>query len=175
MLHATCISQNIVIISMHYDSFLKPHVPIHVYYECGVFASLAGGYRENELPSLLTERAMETIRLLRRELERCQSDLQTDEELFAEKTEELSRLQSAYNVLLKEKGRLEEMWLASQEKEGLLESEVYQLKAHLSSMARKLAEIGGREGEKEGDSLGSGGGVEVDDDSLKEIEPSESA
>ena len=141
------------------------------------YASSSGGYRESEPPSLLTERAMETIRLLRRELERCQSDLQTDEELFAEKTEELSRLQSAYNVLLKEKGRLEEMWLASQEKEGLLESEVYQLKAHLSSMARQLAERGGREEEREreGDSLGSGGGVEVDDDSLKEIEPSESA
>ena len=67
---------------------------------------------------MLTERAMETIRLLRRELERCHADLQTDEELFAEKMDELSELQSAYNQLLREKERLEEIWLAAQENEG---------------------------------------------------------
>ena len=68
--------------------------------------------------SVLTERAMETIRQLRRELERCHADLQTDEELFAEKIEELNQLQSAYNQLVREKERLEEMWLAAQENEG---------------------------------------------------------
>jgi DNA invertase Pin-like site-specific DNA recombinase len=61
---------------------------------------------------------METIRLLRSELERCHADLQTDEELFAEKVDELSEVQSAYSQLLREKERLEEMWLAAQEKEG---------------------------------------------------------
>ena len=61
---------------------------------------------------------METIRLLRRELEQCHADLQTDEELFAEKVDELSEVQSAYSQLLREKERLEEMWLAAQEKEG---------------------------------------------------------
>ena len=61
---------------------------------------------------------METIRLLRRELEQCHADLQTDEELFAEKVDELSEIQSAYSQLLREKERLEEMWLAAQEKEG---------------------------------------------------------
>ena len=68
--------------------------------------------------SVLTERAMETIRLLHRELEQCHADLQTDEELFAEKVDELSEVQSAYSQLLREKERLEEMWLAAQEKEG---------------------------------------------------------
>ena len=63
---------------------------------------------------------METIRQLRRELERCHSDLQTDEELFAEKIEELNQLQSAYNQLVREKERLEEMWLAAQENEGTI-------------------------------------------------------
>ena len=70
------------------------------------------------LSSILTERAMETIRLLRKELERCHADLQTDEELFAEKVDELSEVQSTYSQLLREKERLEEMWLAAQEKEG---------------------------------------------------------
>ena len=70
------------------------------------------------LSSILTERAMETIRLLRKELERCHADLQTDEELFAEKVDELSEVQSAYSQLVREKERLEEMWLAAQEKEG---------------------------------------------------------
>ena len=61
---------------------------------------------------------METIRQLRRELERCQTDLQTDEELFAEKIDELNQLQFAYNQLVREKERLEESWLESQENEG---------------------------------------------------------
>ena len=65
---------------------------------------------------------METIRLLRRELERCHADLQTDEELFAEKMEEMSQLQAAYNQLLREKERLEEMWMAAQENEGAMEN-----------------------------------------------------
>ena len=116
---------------------------------------------------------METIKLLRRELEQCQIDLQTDEELFAEKSEELSQLQAAYNRLVKEKERLEEMWLAAQENEGLLESEVYQLKEHLSAMARQLVgrEVSG--GGREGDGLQAdpeeGGSNE--EGSLTEIKP----
>ena len=65
---------------------------------------------------------METIRLLRRELERCHADLQTDEELFAEKMEEMSQLHAAYNQLLREKERLEDMWMAAQENEGAMEN-----------------------------------------------------
>ena len=150
---------------------------MHVY--CGILCAIhasAGGHAKGEPSSLLTERALETIRLLRRELERCHGDLQTDEELFAEKTEELSQLQSAYSLLLKEKGRLEEAWLASQENEGLLESEVYQLKEHLSVMAAQLAEREEREGERNGASLQSAAGcVEKEEsDSLEEIKQSES-
>ena len=86
-------------------------------------ACLGGSPTDNSIEqpvsySVLTERAMETIRLLRRELERCHADLQTDEELFAEKMEEMSQLQAAYNQLLREKERLEDMWMAAQENEG---------------------------------------------------------
>ena len=122
-----------------------------------------------EISSVLTERAMETIRLLRRELERCQIDLQTDEELFAEKTEELSQLQSAYSRLLKEKENLENMWLAAQENEGLLQSEVFQLKEHLTAMARQLSEKENQsDRQRERDSLQSDQG---EDDSLRELQP----
>lgn len=132
-----------------------------------------GRQGEIEPASLLTERAMETIRLLRRELERCQVDLQTDEELFAEKMDELNQLQSAYNRLLREKESLEEMWLTAQENEGLLESEVFHLKEHLTAMTRQLAERGqvDEEKEREKDSLQSDGDEE--EDSLREIKPSE--
>ena len=90
-----------------------------------------------------------------------------------EKSEELSQLQAAYNRLVKEKERLEEMWLAAQENEGLLESEVYQLKEHLSAMARQLVgrEVSG--GGREGDGLQAdpeeGGSNE--EGSLTEIKP----
>ena len=116
---------------------------------------------------------METIRLLRRELERCQVDLQTDEELFAEKMKEQNQLQSAYNRLLREKESLEEMWLTAQENEGLLKSEVFHLREQLTAMARQLAERGqvNEEKEREKDSLQSGGDEE--EDSLTEIKPSE--
>lgn len=88
--------------------------------QCTRITQTLGGLPTDIEPasSVLTERAMETIRQLRRELERCHADLQTDEELFAEKIEELNQLQSAYNQLVREKERLEEMWLAAQENEG---------------------------------------------------------
>lgn len=59
---------------------------------------------------------------------------------------------------------------------GLLQSEVFQLKEHLSSMARELAEREGKE--REGgdmDSLGTGSTQEEEgeEDSLREINPSE--
>lgn len=136
-----------------------------------MFVPSTGRQGEPEPASLLTARAMETIKLLRRELERCQVDLQTDEELFAEKTEELNQLQSAYNRLLREKETLEEMWLTAQENEGLLESEVFQLREHVTAMARQLAERGQMDEEGEKDSLQSGGDEE--EDSLREIKPSE--
>ena len=58
---------------------------------------------------------------------------------------------------------------------GLLQSEVFQLKEHLSSMARELAERDGRDergGERERDSLGAGSTQdEGETDSLGEIKP----
>ena len=95
-------------------------VSILCYYTSITKIMYTGGSPSDTEPasSALTERATETIRLLRRELERCHADLQTDEELFAEKVDELSEVQSAYSQLLREKERLEEMWLAAQEKEG---------------------------------------------------------
>jgi len=60
--------------------------------------------------SPVSKRALETIELLRSELERCHVDLETDEELFAEKVEELNELLMKYNLLLQEKERIEAMW-----------------------------------------------------------------
>ena len=61
---------------------------------------------------------------------------------------------------------------------GLLQSEVFQLKEHLSSMARELAERGGREREGDRDSLGAEdegeegeGEGEGEEDSLRELKP----
>jgi len=59
--------------------------------------------------SPVSKRALETIELLRSELERCHVDLETDEELFAEKVEELNELLMKYNLLLQEKERIEAM------------------------------------------------------------------
>ena len=55
---------------------------------------------------------------------------------------------------------------------GLLQSEVFQLKEHLSSMTRELAERDERGGERERDSLGAGSTQdEGETDSLGEIKP----
>ena len=76
--------------------------------------------------------------MLRSELERCHVDLQTDEELFAEKMDEMADLQLNYSELMAEKERLEAMWLAAQESEGLLRSELEQFLQQLVSMESEL-------------------------------------
>lgn len=89
--------------------------------------------------SPVSKRAMETIALLRRQLEQCQIDLQTDEELFAEKTDELNELQTSYEELVREKERIEALWLTAQESEGLLQSELHQVYQQVSLMAKELS------------------------------------
>lgn len=78
--------------------------------------------------------------LLRSELERCQVDLETDEELFAEKVEEVNELQKNYDLLLQEKERIERLWVSAKETETRLQSEVQQLLEKLFSMENELSE-----------------------------------
>ena len=90
--------------------------------------------------SPVSKRALETIELLRSELERCQVDLETDEELFAEKVEEVTELQKNYDLLLQEKERIERLWVSAKETETRLQSEVQQLLEKLFSMENELSE-----------------------------------
>ena len=90
--------------------------------------------------SPVSKRALETIELLRSELERCQVDLETDEELFAEKVEEVNELQKNYDLLLQEKERIERLWVSAKETESRLQSEVQQLLEKLFSMENELSE-----------------------------------
>ena len=90
--------------------------------------------------SPVSKRALETIELLRSELERCQVDLETDEELFAEKVEEVNELQKNYDLLLQEKERIERLWVLAKETETRLQSEVQQLLEKLFAMESELSE-----------------------------------
>lgn len=87
---------------------------------------------------LASRKAEETISLLRSELEQCRVDLCTDEQVFAEKMEEVAELQSTCSVLAREKERAEAMWLAAQESEADLQVQVEQ-------MAKKLVALDGGE------------------------------
>ena len=61
-----------------------------------------------------------TVTQLRRELEKCQCDLETDEVLFAEKVDELNDVQSRYEEVVGELVRLRGVWeVGEREKEGL--------------------------------------------------------
>lgn len=91
--------------------------------------------------SSVSKRALETIELLRSELERCHVDLETDEELFAEKVEELNELLMKYNLLLQEKERIEAMCLSAKETEVQLRREVQQLLERLSTMESRQSEF----------------------------------
>lgn len=91
--------------------------------------------------SPVSKRALETIELLRSELERCHVDLETDEELFAEKVEELNELLMKYNLLLQEKERIEAVCLSAKETEVQLRWEVQQLLERLSTMESRLSEF----------------------------------
>ena len=53
--------------------------------------------------SPISKRALETMELLQAELDQCHADLETDEELFAEKVDELNSLKTNYDALLQEK------------------------------------------------------------------------
>ena len=83
--------------------------------------------------------ALETIGLLRSELERCQVDLETDEQLFAEKVDELNELQSNYDTLMREKERVEEMWRRTRETENQLKSDIMGLLEKLTSLEEEVA------------------------------------
>ena len=111
--------------------------------------------------------------MLQSELEQCHVDLETDEELFAEKVDELNSLKSNYDTLLQEKERIEQMWTAATETEGQLRQDVGQLLEKLSSLERELSsrdstieELRGQLGERGRDELretqaGESGAIEV--------------
>ena len=111
--------------------------------------------------------------MLQSELEQCHVDLETDEELFAEKVDELNSLKSNYDALLQEKERIEQMWTIAMETEGQLRQDVGQLLERLSSLERELSsrdstieELRGQLGERGRDELretqgGETGAIEV--------------
>ena len=79
------------------------------------------------------------MELLQAELEQCHVDLETDEELFAEKVDELNSLQTNYDILLQEKERIEQMWSIAMETESQLHQEVGQLLERLSALEAELS------------------------------------
>ena len=89
--------------------------------------------------SPLSAKALQTIDLLRSELEHCHADLQTDEELFAEKLDEIAELQQSYSEVAAEKERLESMWLAAQESEEQLRTELKKVLDQLRAVEDELA------------------------------------
>lgn len=76
----------------------------------------------------------DTISQLHSELEQCRMDLQTDELAFAEKGEEFAELQLVCDILVREKERLEGMWVAAQESEAALQTRVEQLTGRLAAL-----------------------------------------
>ncbi len=88
--------------------------------------------------SPVSRHAAETIELLRSALEKCHVDLETDEELFAEKVEELNDLQSSYSLLLSEKEKIEEIWRSARETEGQLTSELGELLERIAKLEEEL-------------------------------------
>ena len=89
--------------------------------------------------SPISKRALEAIEMLQAELQQCHIDLETDEELFSEKVDELNSLQTNYNTLLQEKDRIEQMWTVAMEAEGQLRQDVEQLLERLSALERELS------------------------------------
>lgn len=68
-----------------------------------------------------------TVTQLRLELERCQTDLETDEVLYAEKVEELNEVQCRHDDAVREIKRLKGLWEAGQRAEDMLRREVERL------------------------------------------------
>lgn len=129
--------------------------------ECVCLLTLCDG--EGVLHLDLTSTASdETIALLRLELEQCRADLRTDESAFAEKAEEMADLQYTCEVLAREKGRIEGMWVAAQESEAELQAQVDQLSERLAALAPPVG--GGAVGvaEREATAMGVVEGVAME-------------
>ena len=101
------------------------------------------------LPAPISPQA--TIELLRRELERCHIALETDEELYAEKVEELDEVQRSREQMREEVERWRELREGGRRREEELEGEVWRL-------MERVAELEGREGERRGGEEGGLGG-----------------
>lgn len=100
-----------------------------------------GSLCQNDVLSPRSANALrKTIEQLQSELERCLIDLQTDEELFTEKANELSALQGSYDHLLEEKDRMESLWTAAKEMESKLQQMVSELMDTVSVLKVDLAD-----------------------------------
>ncbi len=66
--------------------------------------------------------------------------MQTDEELFAEKTDEIAELQLNYEEIVSEKSRLENMWLAAQKSEEELRVELQKVLEEVRILEKELAD-----------------------------------
>ena len=79
-----------------------------------------------------------TIERLQSELEQCHLDLQTDEELFSEKVDELGAMWGSYERLLQERDRVETLWAAARETEAKLRQTITDLAQTVSSLELEL-------------------------------------
>ena len=87
-----------------------------------------------------------TIAQLRRELERCLTDLETDEVLYAEKVDELNEVRSRHECAEEEVERLKGLWEAGQGSEEVLRREVERLRKQVREL--EAGKVGEREREK---------------------------
>ena len=87
-----------------------------------------------------------TIAQLRRELERCQTDLETDEVLYTEKVDELNEVRSRHECAEEEVERLKGLWEAGQGSEEALCREVERLRERVREL--EAGKVGEREREK---------------------------
>lgn len=90
--------------------------------------------------TLTSSYSHETISQLRLELEQCHVDLRTDELAFAEKGEELAEVQAVCEVLVREKGQVEGLWVAAQESEAHLQAQVDHLTRQLAALEGGMAD-----------------------------------
>ena len=86
------------------------------------------------IPSQAEQNVTYTVTQLRRELELCQSDLETDEVLYAEKIDELNEVQSRYDNLVRDSEQLKQLWEAGQRKEETLRREVERLSKRVTEL-----------------------------------------
>ena len=109
----------------------------------------------NRMPSQVEQNVIHTVAQLRRELELCQADLETDEVLYAEKIEELNEVQSRYDSSMGDNERLRDLWVAGQRREETLQREVDRLSnrvMELEAMEKELEQdIQRSRGKEEGE------------------------